>query len=45
MEDLFSKINALLDIIEKGILDYVAFNHNNQKLSYDNFLNLADPVI
>jgi hypothetical protein len=28
MESLFSKISALLEIIEKGILDFVAFNHN-----------------
>jgi hypothetical protein len=45
MQVIFSKISALLDIIEKGILDFVAFNHNQPKLlqnQQEPFLSLAD---
>jgi hypothetical protein len=43
---LFSNISTLLEIIEKGILDFVAFNHNQGKIQLNQeqelFLQLAD---
>lgn len=40
---IFSKVEAVTDVIEKGILDYVAHTHRYAEHGIEMLLKLADP--